>query len=104
MNALKKRIVVSDYAKLTKFFIKWLALAVVSGIFVGSASALLLVSLDWATQTREGNIWIVCLLPIGGLFVGYLYHFWGKSVVKGNNQLLEELAPSKGYHSLEWLL
>lgn len=91
MKALKKQLAVSDYIKLTKFLLKWLPLAILSGIFVGSASALLLVSLNWATQTREGNTWIIWLLPVGGLLVGYMYHFWGKSVVKGNNQLLEEL-------------
>ncbi|MGB2128149.1 MAG: voltage-gated chloride channel family protein [Flavicella sp.] len=95
MNAFKKRIAVSDYTKLTKFLLKWLPLAVVSGVFVGSASALLLVSLTWATQTRESNTYIIWLLPVGGLLVGYMYYYWGKSVVKGNNQLLEELHKPK---------
>ena len=91
MNALKKRIALSDYPKLTKYLVKWLSLAIVSGILVGSASALLLVSLFWATDTREANKWIIWLLPIGGLVVGLMYHYWGKSVVKGNNQLIDEL-------------
>ena len=95
MNALKKRIALSDYSKLTKYLFKWLSLAIVSGILVGSASALLLVSLVWATNTRESNTWIIWLLPLGGLAVGLMYQYWGKSVVKGNNQLIDELHSPK---------
>ena len=95
MNALKKRIALSDYTKLTKYLFKWLSLAIVSGILVGSASAVLLVSLVWATNTRESNTWIIWLLPLGGLAVGLMYQYWGKSVVKGNNQLIDELHSPK---------
>jgi H+/Cl- antiporter ClcA len=95
MNAFKNRVALSDYPKLGGFLIKWLSIAVGSGILVGSASALLLVSLFWATDTREMNKWIIWLLPIGGLVVGLMYHYWGKSVVKGNNQLIDELHSPK---------
>jgi H+/Cl- antiporter ClcA len=60
------------------------------GVLSGSASAFFLVSLDWVTQFREGNNWIIWLLPMGGLAIGLLYHYYGKDVVKGNNILLEE--------------
>lgn len=95
MNALRKRIALSDYSKLTKYLVKWLSLAIVSGLLVGSASALLLVSLVWATNTREDHTWIIWLLPLGGLAVGLLYEYWGKTVVKGNNQLIDELHSPK---------
>ncbi|WP_459209953.1 voltage-gated chloride channel family protein [Aquimarina rhabdastrellae] len=72
------------------YAIKWLILSIIVGALAGSASALLLVSLEWATQVRETNLWIIWLLPIGGFVVGALYHYWGKDVVKGNNQLIEE--------------
>jgi hypothetical protein len=48
----------------------------------GSASALLLVALEWAAQYRGQNNWIIWLLPIGGLLIGY--HYYGKEAVKGN--------------------
>ena len=95
MNALKKRIAISDYPKLVQFLLKWLSIAIGAGILVGSASALLLVSLFWATDTREANKWIIWLLPFGGLVVGLMYHYWGKNVVKGNNQLIDELHSPK---------
>jgi H+/Cl- antiporter ClcA len=70
--------------------LKWILICVLTGIFSGSASAFFLVALDWVTQYREHNNWLIWLLPIGGLIIGLLYYYWGKSVVKGNNLLLEE--------------
>lgn len=70
--------------------LKWIFICALTGIFSGSASAFFLVALDWVTQYREHNNWIIWLLPIGGLIIGLGYYYWGKSVVKGNNLLLEE--------------
>jgi H+/Cl- antiporter ClcA len=69
---------------------KWILICVLIGVFSGSASAFFLVSLEWVTQFREHNSWIIWLLPMGGLAIGLLYHYYGKEVVKGNNLLLEE--------------
>jgi H+/Cl- antiporter ClcA len=69
---------------------KWILLCVLIGIFSGSASAFFLVALEWVTQFREHHNWMIWLLPIGGLCIGLLYHYYGKEVVKGNNLLLEE--------------
>jgi H+/Cl- antiporter ClcA len=72
------------------YVIKWLCLTIIVGILAGTASALFLTSLDWATNFRESNLWIVGFLPLGGLIIGLAYHYWGNNVVKGTNQLLEE--------------
>ena len=69
---------------------KWIFICVLIGIFSGSASAFFLVSLEWVTQFRENQNWILWLLPMGGLSIGLIYHYLGKDVVKGNNLLLEE--------------
>ena len=73
-----------------QFTIKWLLIATLIGILAGSASAGFLVSLYWVTEYREANLWIIALLPLGGLLIGWTYHQYGQNVVKGNNQLLEE--------------
>lgn len=70
--------------------IQWILICTLIGILSGSASAFFLLTLEWATQYREHNNWIIGLLPIGGLLIGLTYHYWGKEVVKGNNLLLEE--------------
>lgn len=70
--------------------LQWLIICALIGLFSGSASAFFLVALEWVTQIREHHTWIIGLLPIGGLIIGLLYHYYGASVVKGNNLLLEE--------------
>lgn len=69
---------------------KWIFICLLIGVFSGSASAFFLVSLEWVTQCRENHSWIIWLLPMGGLCIGLLYHYYGNNVVKGNNLLLEE--------------
>lgn len=70
--------------------LQWLVICVLIGLFSGSASAFFLVALEWVTQIREYNNWIIWLLPLGGLIIGLVYHYYGASVTKGNNLLLEE--------------
>lgn len=77
------------------FSLKWLFISLIVGILSGSASALFLVLLEFVTNWREANVWIIALLPVGGFLIGAMYHYWGKGVVKGNNLLLEEIHEPK---------
>ena len=70
--------------------IKWILICLIIGLLSGSASAFFLVSLNWVTDYREHHFGLIWLLPIGGLLIGLLYHYYGKEVVKGNNLILEE--------------
>lgn len=76
--------------KTLRLSLQWLVICALIGLFSGSASAIFLVALEWVTQIREYNNWIIWLLPLGGLLIGLVYHYYGDSVVKGNNLLLEE--------------
>ena len=76
--------------KTLRLSLQWLVICVLIGLISGSASAFFLVALEWVTQIREYNNWIIWLLPIGGLIIGLVYHYYGASVTKGNNLLLEE--------------
>ncbi|CAA9197465.1 voltage-gated chloride channel family protein [Flavobacterium collinsii] len=69
---------------------KWILICILIGILSGSASAFFLVSLEWVTQFRIQHDWLIWFLPFGGLIVGLSYYYWGESVAKGNNLLLEE--------------
>lgn len=75
--------------------LKWIFICVLIGFFSGSASAFLLVALEWAAEYRGENSWIIWLLPIGGLIIGLAYHYYGSSAVRGNNLLLEEYETPK---------
>lgn len=72
------------------YLLRWLLIAVVVGALIGSASAFFLFALDWATNYREANFYMIAGLPVAGLVIGWLYHRYGQDVVRGNNQLLEE--------------
>ncbi len=57
------------------YIIKWILITAVVGALIGSASALLLFSLNWATDYRENHLWIISLLPLAGLAIGLMYHY-----------------------------
>jgi H+/Cl- antiporter ClcA len=70
---------------------KWLVLTLLVATLAGSASAAFLLALDWATQTRELNRWLIWLLPVAGLVVGWVYMRHGQDVEAGNNLLIDEI-------------
>lgn len=80
-----------EQSSLFIYLIKWLFICLIVGGIVGCVSAGFLISLDWVTNYRESHLWIIALLPVAGLLIGSAYHYWGTSVVKGNDLLLEEI-------------
>ena len=74
---------------------KWLVLASVVAALAGSASAFFLMSLDWVTQLRLANRWLIWLLPVAGFGVGWLYLRFGQQVEAGNNLLIDEIHDPK---------
>jgi len=73
------------------YLVKWCSIAGTIGILAGTTSAALLFSLDWATGWRESHRPIILLLPLGGLSIGLIYHYLGRSVEAGINLLIEEI-------------
>jgi H+/Cl- antiporter ClcA len=70
---------------------RWLPISAAVGVLAGSASALLLWSLDVATKIREAHHWIILLLAPTGVLVGLMYHYFGRKVEAGNNLILEQI-------------
>ena len=79
------------FIALCRYILKAVALAVLVAAFAGSASALFLFALDWATHTREANRWLIWGLPAVGFCVGWLYLKFGQHVEAGNNLLIDEI-------------
>lgn len=75
---------------LMRCYFRWFLIIVLIGIGSGIASAFFLHTLYWATNVRENNVWIIAFLPLAGLLIGWGYYRYGKSVVGGNNQIIEE--------------
>ena len=80
-----------DLHLFTKFLVKWLMLGGSIGVLAGFASAIFLVSLDWATQTRIANPNLLFGLPLAGFAVGWIYQRFGGIAVQGNNLVIEEV-------------
>ncbi|SDI58841.1 voltage-gated chloride channel family protein [Alteribacillus bidgolensis] len=64
---------------------KWVILGSVIGIVVGSTTTFLLETNDYLGDVREKNGWLIGLLPLVGILLGYIYMNYGK--VFSNNIL-----------------
>ena len=85
------RFEVSEHVGLLRYLVKWVVLGGVAGVLAGVASAVFLVVLALATTTREGNPWLLALLPVGGFVVGLVYHYRGAGSAAGNNLILDQV-------------
>lgn len=59
-------------------FLKWLLLAVLTGLILGPLGALFGLTLEWVNALRESCPWIIWCLPVGGLFIVALYRAAGQ--------------------------
>lgn len=67
------------------------SLSVLIGILSGTAAAVFLIALEWATQTRNDNMYLIWALPLAGLAIGVIYHRFGNASARGHNLILEEI-------------
>ncbi len=75
--------------------IKWIVLGSLVGVLSGTASAIFLVTLNWATAVRTANPMLLFLLPVAGLVIGWSYYRIGGSAVRGNNLVIEQVHLNK---------
>ena len=85
------RSLATELLQTLRYLLRWVPISIATGLMGGTASALLLVSLTWATDTRESHKWLIALLPLAGLAVGCMYRYLGTSVEAGNNLVLAEI-------------
>jgi len=81
----------TTFVDLIRYLAKWLVIALIIGICIGIASAFFLHALNYVTDVRESNRWVIALLPVAGLAIGLLYHYYGKDIAAGNNLLIGEI-------------
>jgi len=86
---------VRDFAAFLRTFFKWVLLGGAVGILAGTASAVFLITLAWATSTRIESPALVFLLPIAGFAVGWIYFRFAGTAVQGNNLVIEEVNANK---------
>lgn len=74
---------------------EWLILSSVIAICVGSACAFFLISLEHATEFRNAHEWLIYLLPVAGILLGYVFYKWGKEIGPGNNLVISNIHKPK---------
>ena len=77
---------------------RWVALAFLIGVLSGLLSAAFIQSLEWATDTRHANDWLVLTLPFAGLIVGCSYHYLGRGLERGSNLIIDQI-----HSHTEWI-
>jgi H+/Cl- antiporter ClcA len=87
---LQTKLIIKRYP-IFPYLLKWVMICLMIGILVGTAAAGFLISLDWATNFRENNNYLILFLPLAGFVVGWAYHTWGKEIEGGNNVLLSNI-------------
>ena len=85
----------NQHIGITISFFKWLLYGSIVGALCGTASALFLHLLGFATETREKNSWIIYFLPIAGMVTSWIYIKYGKNSSRGNNLIFEEIQNKK---------
>lgn len=70
--------------------IKWLVLAVLTGLLVGFISSLFARALKFVTTYRTEHFWVFFLLPVAGLIIVFLYQKFGQED-GGTNQVLSTI-------------
>lgn len=74
---------------------KWLVRSFLIACLAGTASAVFLHALDWATALRETHRTLIWLLPLAGFAVGWCYLRMGRPVEAGNNLIIDEIHDPK---------
>ncbi len=67
--------------------VRWIGLAVLIGVFVGTASSLFSIVLTGVTQFRQSHDWILYLMPLAGVCIVFLYRKYAQQD-GGTNQVL----------------
>ena len=62
--------------KYLKTLFKWLVAACVIGIIGGALGSIFHMAIDYVTDIRENNTWIIYFLPLGGLVIAGIYHIF----------------------------
>lgn len=68
-------------------FVRWWILAFIVGLSCGMAGTLFHICINYATQWRTDNPWLLYLLPFGGLVIIFIYHLLHQSSRLGTDKL-----------------
>lgn len=73
------------------YLLRVCAVVVPMAAMVGCACALFLFLLDEVTRQRWHSPWLLFLLPVVGVVIGWMYHVHGRGSEAGNNLIMDEI-------------
>ena len=76
-------------------FFKWLLFACFIGGLMGVVGAGFHYAIDFATQLRQAHWWLLCLLPVAGLFIVASYQLTGMKDDRGTEFVLASVREGK---------
>lgn len=73
-------------------FLKYLLLSLAVGIGVGAYASLFALLISFLTELRTEHMWLIFLLPVGGLAIVGLYDVCGERNSRGTDQVLDSIS------------
>lgn len=68
--------------------IKWGIIAFLTGALTGVIASIFSYAVSWATAYREAHYWVLFGLPLGGIFIVWMYKMAGEEKNTGTNMVL----------------
>ncbi len=78
--------------KYLKTLLKWLAASCIVGAIGGIIGSVFHIGIDMVTEIREHNPWVIYFLPLGGLVIAGIYHFFKSKGTLDTNRVLKAAA------------
>ena len=76
-------------------FLKWVVISVLVGIIGGIVGSVFHKSIDFVTELRVQNNFMIYLLPIGGLFIALIYYLFSSKGRIDTNRVIESIRKDK---------
>ncbi len=86
-----------EQSQFLRNLLKWQLLGSLVGVLGGTASALFLFALTWATALRVANPALLFALPVAGFAIGWFYLRFAGVTSRGNNLVIEEVNLNQGH-------
>lgn len=89
MDKIKTTVVNSSKYIVSLF--KWLIISIVTGFLGGLIGSLFHLSIDFVTELREKNVYLLLLLPVGGVVIAGMYKLFSKKGKIDTNRVIESV-------------
>ncbi len=87
MEYIKENII--NIFEYLKTFVKWLAISFMIGIAGGLLGSFFHISIDYVTQLRENNGYLILFLPLAGLLIAWMYRLFRSKGKIDTNRVIE---------------